>query len=209
MDALTGRGIPVLDFARAVLEVRPPLVQLRAKQLGARDTLDLLRQIRPLASRANTLLFANDRPDLAVLGGCDGVHLGQEDPEPADVQRFWPALRIGISTNGPEQLEAALAQRPAYVACGPVFATRSKDCTEPVEGLEGLRRTVARASAAGCAVVAIGGIDLERAAEVGALGAVGSVIAALMPPVYSPRAVTERALELHRALGGELPDVRS
>jgi thiamine-phosphate pyrophosphorylase len=207
MDALTARGIPVLEFARAVLAVRPRMLELRAKHLGSRATLELLRGLRPLATRSGTALFANDRPDLALLGGCDGVHLGQEDLEPGEVRRCWPQLLVGISTHNPEQLETALAERPDYVAYGPVFETRSKQRAEPVVGLEGLRWAVQRAEAARCTLVAIGGIDLERAGQICALGAVGAAIAALLPPVYSPAAVTERALGLQRALGGSVEAV--
>jgi thiamine-phosphate pyrophosphorylase len=202
MDALTARGIPVLEFAGAVLVVRPPWLQLRAKHLGSRDTLRLLRALRPLATRSGTALFANDRPDLAELAGCDGVHLGQDDLELGDVRRCFPRLRIGISTHNPEQLETALAERPDYVAYGPVFETRSKERAEPVVGIDGLHRAVGLAEAARCTLVAIGGIDLERGREIGALGAAGATIAALFPAVYSPAAVTERAFGLERALGG-------
>jgi thiamine-phosphate pyrophosphorylase len=202
MDALTARGIPVLEFARAILAVCPPLLQFRAKHLGSRDTLGWLRGLRPLATRSGTALFANDRPDLALLGGCDGVHLGQEDLEPSEVRRRWPGLRVGISTHSPEELATALAERPDYVAYGPVFPTRSKERAEPAVGLEGLRRAAGRAQAAQCTLVAIGGVDLERAGQIGALGAVGAALSALLPPVYSPAAVTERALSLQRALGG-------
>ena len=202
MDALTARGIPVLGFAGAVLAVRPALIQFRAKHLGSRETLGWLRGLRPLATRSGTALFANDRPDLALLGGCDGVHLGQEDLEPSEVRRRWPRLRLGISTHNPDELEAALAERPDYVAYGPVFQTGSKERTEPTVGLEGLGRAAERAEAARCTLVAIGGIDLERAPEIRALGAMGALIAALFPPVYSPAAVTERALGLKLALGG-------
>ena len=65
--ALRARGIAIVDFAREVVAARPPLLQLRAKELGARETLDLLRALLPLCRAAGTLLFANDRPDLAVL----------------------------------------------------------------------------------------------------------------------------------------------
>jgi thiamine-phosphate pyrophosphorylase len=202
MDALLARGIPVLEFACAVLEARPSCIQLRAKHLGSRETLAWLRALRPLASRSGTALFANDRPDLALLGGCDGVHLGQEDLEPADVRRCWPRLRVGISTHNPAQLRSALAERPDYVAYGPVFETGSKQRAEPIVGLAGLRWEVGCADAARCTLVAIGGIDLGRAREIGALGAMGAAIAALLPPVYSAAAVTERAFGLMRAFGG-------
>ncbi len=202
MDALVARNIPVLEFARAVLAARPALIHFRAKHLGGRETLEWLRGLRPLAARANTALFANDRPDLALLGGCDGVHLGQQDLEPGDVRRRWPELRLGISTHNPVELEAALAERPDYVAYGPVYETGSKERPDPAVGVAGLRIAATRAEAARCTLVAIGGIDLERARDIRVMGVMGALIAGLLPPIYSPAAVTERALGLKRALGG-------
>src|SRR6185503_17067968 len=86
--AVRARGLSVTDFSARVLEARPPLLQLRAKELGARETLELLSALVPLCRAAGTLLFANDRPDLAVLAGADGVHVGQSDLSVAEVRRF-------------------------------------------------------------------------------------------------------------------------
>ena len=132
--ALRARGIAIVDFAREVVAARPPLLQLRAKELGARETLDLLRALLPLCRAAGTLLFTNDRPDLAVLAGADGVHVGQSDLSVADVRSFAPSLKVGTSTHDAAELEAALAARPDYVAFGPVGATALGDgSTAPLE----------------------------------------------------------------------------
>jgi thiamine-phosphate pyrophosphorylase len=202
LDTLALRGLSAVDFARAVLTVRPPLLQLRAKQCRARDTLAVLRALRPLCTQSGTLLFANDRPDLALLAGCDGVHVGQTDLTVADVRAFAPRLRVGVSTHDPEQLRTALSWDPAYVAYGPVFPTHSKDRPDPVVGLEGLASACAVARASGCPVVAIGGITLERAPGVAELGALGAVIAGLCPEEATLDEVRSRAMDLHRALGG-------
>src|SRR5262245_37247673 len=123
VGTLSARGLSIVDFAARVLAARPTLLQLRAKALGARETLELLRALAPRCGEAGTLLFANDRPDLAVLAGADGVHVGQSDLEVGEVRRFAPSLKVGVSTHSTSELEAALAQRPDYVAFGPVFAT--------------------------------------------------------------------------------------
>lgn len=201
LDTLAARGLEALEFARAVLAVRPPLLQLRAKRASPRETLELLRALVDPCREAGTLLFANDRPDLALLAGCDGVHVGQADLTVADVRRIAPALKIGVSTHDAAQLAAALAAEPDYVAFGPVFSTASKVNPEPVVGLAGLRSAVPLARAHGCPLVAIGGLDEERAAVVGELGVVGAVIGALVP-AEGLSAVTERARSLHRLLGG-------
>jgi thiamine-phosphate pyrophosphorylase len=202
-DSLAPRGLAVVDFARALLRAGPALMQLRAKSLGARDTLALLRALRGPCREAGVPLFANDRPDLAVLAGCDGVHLGQSDLDVVDARAFSPALKLGVSSHDAIELERALAVRPDYVAFGPVFATRSKGDPDPVVGIEGLAQASCDARAAGVSLVAIGGIDLQGAAAVAAHADLGAVIAALLPgPSESLEDVTARAGELSRLLGG-------
>lgn len=200
LTTLTQRGVPVHGFAEQVLQARPPLVQLRAKDASPRETLTLLRWLRPRCSAAGTLLFANDRPDLALLAGCDGVHVGQLDLAVADVRRLGP-LRVGVSTHSPAELEAALAARPDYIAFGPVFGTRSKANPDPDVGLSGLAAAAQRVHAAGLPLVAIGGITTENASAVAQHADLGAVIAELLPR-SDAQSVTERARQLHAALGG-------
>jgi thiamine-phosphate pyrophosphorylase len=198
--SLLALEISPLEFARRVLEARPAALQLRAKQLRARETLALLGDLRPLASKAGTPLFANDRPDLALLAGCDGVHVGQDDLPVGMVRRFARGLRVGVSTHDLDQLEAALAEAPDYVAFGPLFATSSKADPDPVVGLDGLKR--ARKLCTDRPLVAIGGIDLERAPEVARYADCGAVISALLPPEGDLDKVADQAHALHLALGG-------
>ncbi|HOU94845.1 MAG TPA: thiamine phosphate synthase, partial [Polyangiaceae bacterium] len=96
----------------------------------------------------------------------------------------------------------ALAERPDYVAFGPVFATRSKARPEPVVGLDGLERAGALARQANCPLVAIGGIDLARARAVAAHATCAAVIAELFAAGDAPTAIAAHARRLHRALGG-------
>ncbi|HEY3497665.1 MAG TPA: thiamine phosphate synthase [Polyangiaceae bacterium] len=203
VETLRARGLPIVEFADAVLAARPRLLQLRAKASGARETLELLRALKPRCAAAGALLFANDRPDLAVLAGADGVHVGQGDLSLSDVRAFAPQLAVGVSTHGVDELEAALAGRPAYVAFGPVFGTLSKRNPEPTVGSVGLAEAGARARRAGVPLVAIGGIDLERAPSVAEHAAAAAVIGALVPPAGAGmfEAARERALALQAALG--------
>lgn len=193
----------MLEFAQAVLLARPPLLQLRAKKQNARDTLALLRALGPLCKNAGCLLFANDRPDLALLAGCDGVHVGQDDVPLSEVRRLAPGLKVGVSTHDFAQLEAALAERPDYVAFGPVFGTTSKENPDRVVGLDGLAEASRRAERENLPIVAIGGITLERAPAIRERGAIAAVIAALLPEGGGLDEVTERAQSLTRALTGE------
>jgi thiamine-phosphate pyrophosphorylase len=178
---LARRGIELLPFAEAVLAGRPAALQLRAKDRGAAATLDLLRAIAPRAKAAGVPFFANDRPDLASLAGCDGFHVGQEDL-PIDLARkVAPGLLAGVSTHSEEQLAQALALRPSYAAFGPIFGTVSKANADPVVGLDRLARAADRAREAGIPLVAIGGIDLRSAPALARFGVVGAVISALLP----------------------------
>src|SRR5690349_2950293 len=135
LDTLSPRDISPLRFAEAVLTARPALLQLRAKHQPPRVVLDLLEQLKPLCERAGTLLFANDRPDLALLAKTDGVHVGQDDLPLTEVRRLPGRLLVGVSTHDHAQLAEALAQKPDYAAFGPIFATRSKQGADPELGL--------------------------------------------------------------------------
>ncbi len=191
----------VVEFAKRVLAARPALLQLRAKHTGAHDTLELLRALKPLCSAAGTRLIANDRPDLALLAACDGVHIGQEDLPLPLVRKIAPTLLVGVSTHNPAQLAEALAQKPDYVAFGPVFGTTSKERPDETVGLAGLRDAHLAARAAGIPLVAIGGINLARAREVSAHCDLLAVIAALRPKPDSLEGVSEAALALSAAFG--------
>jgi thiamine-phosphate pyrophosphorylase len=190
----------VLAFAERVLSARPPLLQLRAKHTGTRETLELLRALRPLCSKFGARLIANDRPDLAVLGQCDGVHIGQEDLPLPLVRLLAPGLLIGVSTHTLAQLAAALAERPDYVAFGPVFGTASKEREDPSVGLALLAQAHAASQQAGIPLVAIGGINLERAPQVAEHSELAAVIAALQPDRGSLEGVAEAAQALQAAL---------
>lgn len=200
-DFLTERRLSPLPYLEAILSAHPTAVQLRAKALGARQTLALLRLLQARCAAAGVPLFANDRPDLAILARCDGVHLGQTDIELADARRLSSELAIGLSTHRLDEVDIALRHRPAYVAFGPVFATASKPDAEPVVGLDALAEAARRCRAARTPLVAIGGLTLERASLVALRADAGAVISALLP-TEGLSGVAEAARRLHTALGG-------
>ena len=209
VDSLRELGAPseaVTAFARRVLLTQSPpaLLQLRAKHSGARETLELLRALRPLCSDFGVRLIANDRPDLAVLSQCDGVHVGQDDLPVSLVRRLAPGLLVGVSTHNLEQLAAALTDEPDYVAFGPVFATASKERPDPSVGLQLLAQAHSAARRAGIPLVAIGGINLERAREVADHAELAAVIGALLPNRTSLEGVSEAAEALQTALSARL-----
>jgi thiamine-phosphate pyrophosphorylase len=200
VTTLSRRRLSVLDVAGAIARARPAALQLRAKDLAPRETLHLLRAIHPVCRESGVPLFANDRPDLAMLAGCEGVHVGQDDLPVHIVRRIAPMLRVGVSTHTLSEMERALADQPDYVAFGPVFETRSKAKPDDVVGIDGLVTAVARCPVP---VVAIGGIDLERAPDVARASHLGAAIAALLPEDIDAddlAPITERARALHTAL---------
>lgn len=156
------------------------VLQLRLKGAVPASTGALLaaaRRVRALCHRHGALFIVNDRLDVALAAGADGVHLGQSDLPLSDARRVIAAalgprasgFLVGISTHDLEQVRAAVAGGASYLGYGPVFATRTKRDPDPVQGLERLAAAVR--AAAPVPVVAIGGIDPERAAAVAATGA--------------------------------------
>jgi thiamine-phosphate pyrophosphorylase len=189
LDALGRRGdIDPIRFAEAALAARPCALQLRAKNATPEQTLALLRALRPLCTAARVPLVANDRFDLALVSGADMVHLGQEDASPSLARSVAPKLSLGLSTHTPEQLNAALQTHPTYIAFGPVWSTTSKALPDAVVGVAGVKqasrllRVHARESGHAPPLVAIGGVTLERVADVAGYVDAVAVISDLVPP---------------------------
>src|SRR5262245_10258265 len=96
-DACAARGLPLLTVGRALCEARPAVLQLRAKGRSAQEVLAALASLRPWTRAAGIELFLNDRADLAKIGGCDGVHVGQSDLQVASIKEHFSDLRVGLS----------------------------------------------------------------------------------------------------------------
>jgi len=182
LGVLESRRIDPIAFAEAVLAARPAALQLRAKRAPPRDTLSLLRALAPMCHAVSVPLVANDRPDWAIMAGCDMLHVGQADMAIDQVRRLAPGIGVGVSTHTLEQLDAAIASRATYVAYGPVFETSTKQDPDPVVGISGLREAHTRAARAGIPLVAIGGITRERASGLVGIADAVAVIGELLPP---------------------------
>jgi thiamine-phosphate pyrophosphorylase len=165
--------------AEALARGGASVVQLRAKRGSDRRLFELCQEACAGAHRSGALFVVNDRPDVARMVGADGVHLGQDDLPPAEARRLLgPQAIIGRSTHSLAQLRAAAVEPVDYVALGPIFATATKTDAEAVVGLETLRSARALTD---LPLVAIGGIDRERARQAVAAGADGvAVISALL-----------------------------
>jgi thiamine-phosphate pyrophosphorylase len=158
----------IAQCTRAMVAANVGILQLRAKESAPHDTLAYANAMRRAAGSACTLIL-NDRPDLALLAGFDGCHVGQDDISPAAARRILgPDKILGVSTHNTEQVRAASATDSDYIAIGPVFATASKSNHSPVIGLDGVR---AARDLTTKPFVAIGGITPANAAAVIAAGA--------------------------------------
>ena len=152
-------------------------MQLRAKTSPAAEMLALAERLAARARDAAALFVVNDRLDVALLAGADGLHVGQHDLTPSAVRRAVAALpsaaglMIGYSTHNEAQLRAGLDEPVSYLAIGPVFATTTKAEPDPVIGLEGVGRAAAHTRAARVPLVAIGGIDASNVRDVIEAGA--------------------------------------
>jgi thiamine-phosphate pyrophosphorylase len=131
-------------------------------------TVRVARMARRVCDHAGIPLIVNDRVDLALAVGADGVHLGQTDLPIADARRIARTLVIGVSTHDPVQARAACDAGADYIGYGPIFSTATKANPDPVQGLEGLR---VAAGIATVPIVAIGGIAPATARDVFRAGA--------------------------------------
>ena len=180
---ITDRRVSGLSHAEQVarlIDGGATLIQLRDKESSPADFLRQAEAALAVAKRNNVQLIINDRADIALALGADGVHVGQTDLPAGIARRLLGAEAIiGVSTHNAEQLKSASALPVDYVAFGPIFETRTKPDHEPLAGLEGLRS--ARAILGDRPLVAIGGINRTNAAAAIEAGA-GSValIAALL-----------------------------
>ncbi len=158
------------DWLRRLLPCGVRLAQLRIKSADEARLRAEIVAAKALCETAGAQLVVNDHWRLAIEAGCDFVHLGQEDLDTADV----PALRragvkLGLSTHDGPELARALSFDPDYIALGPVYPTTLKRISVAPQGLEPVRRW--RKAVGARPLVAIGGITLERAADIFAAGA--------------------------------------
>jgi thiamine-phosphate pyrophosphorylase len=144
-------------------------LQVRLKPASTREIVRVAQMARRVCHEAGATFVINDRVDIALAVGADAVHLGQTDlPLPAAREISGGRFAFGVSTHDLRQVASAVAQRPDYIAYGPVFATTTKQNPDPVQGLAALRAAVAAAGT--IPVVAIGGITPGTAREVYATG---------------------------------------
>jgi thiamine-phosphate pyrophosphorylase len=169
IDASFSSGTPqLIAFAEQLVAGGCTLLQLRDKRDNPRLMLEEARQLRQSLG-ASIRLIMNDRADLCLAAGFDGVHVGQDDLSPESVRKLIGSERwLGVSTHNPEQVGEADRTSADYIALGPVFSTTSKEKPDPVIGLDGVRRARALTRKP---LVGIGGITRENCRSVIEAGA--------------------------------------
>ena len=199
----------LVDYAKALAAGGCTLLQYRNKSGNARVMLEQARELKkhlgshPNVAKNATLgwstqnsirLMMNDRADLCLAAGFDGVHVGQEDLSPESVRKIiGPDRWLGVSTHNPEQLREADLTSADYLAIGPVFSTSSKDKPDSLVGLEGVRRARALTQKP---LVAIGGITRANAASVIEAGA--DSVAVISDLLRAPRKSAEEFFRVLR-----------
>jgi thiamine-phosphate pyrophosphorylase len=161
--------IPVHDCAQELADAGVRLLQYRNKTAPARELLNYSRSLASLLIPLGVSFIVNDRPDVAVLAGATGIHVGQDDLEVEQTRGLVGEERVlGVSTHNTEQFREAADTSADYLAVGPVFATASKANPDPVTGTEFIRQV---RDLSDKPIVAIGGITLDNAASVIRAGA--------------------------------------
>ena len=178
-----------MHVVEPALEGGVDVVQLRDKEAPDGDVVAAGRELAALCACRDALFFVNDRPDLALACGADGVHVGQDDARVDAVRELaGDRLLIGVSTHSPEQVAAAEASDADYFAVGPVNETPTKP-GRPAVGLELVRHAAEHATKPW---FAIGGIDASNAEDVVAAGARRLAVVRAIRDAADPRiAATE------------------
>lgn len=169
----------VVDVVEESLRAGAPTIQLRDKSSGAAEMFETARVLRELTHEAGALLFINDRLDVALAAGADGVHLGPDDIPVGAARASVPrGFLIGASTDDPEEARRLAATGADYIGCGTVYETFTKPDAGPAIGLDGLERV---ATAVAIPVIGIGGISVHFSQDVAGTSASGvAVVGAVM-----------------------------
>jgi thiamine-phosphate pyrophosphorylase len=181
----------IVDFARELMLGGVTLMQYRNKEGDTRTMLSHAREIKR-ALEGKVKLIMNDRSDICIAAGYDGVHVGQEDLSPEGARMVvGPERIVGISTHNLEQLREADAAPSDYIAYGPVFPTTGKKNPDQLVGLDGLR---AARLATKKPLVAIGGITRANVKAVMDTGA--DSVAIISDLLSSPRKAAEEFIRM-------------
>lgn len=189
-----GRTTEAIVTAALAAGVR--LIQLREKELSLREYVALAGRVRALTAAAGALLIVNDRVDVALAVGADGVHLGQDDFPIPQARRLAPELIIGASTHDVEEALRAQAEGASYINIGPIFPTGTKQWEGEFLGIEGLRRV---AAVARIPFTVMGGIKPDHIPDLVQAGARTIALVTAVTAAPDPESAARGLLETIRA----------
>jgi thiamine-phosphate pyrophosphorylase len=192
-------GYPLADLAAACARGGATLVQLRDKLSETRPFIEEARAVKQALTPFAVPFVINDRVDVAMASGADGVHLGQDDMAVEDARRLLGSdAIIGLSIKSIEEAEAAPVDAIDYVGSGGIYATSSKQQKNTPIGPAGLARIIAvlRRRAPDLPVCGIAGIDASNAAEVIAVGGDGVAVISALSLVPSPETAARQLREI-------------
>ncbi len=170
-------------------------IQFRQKSGNTREMIEVARHMQKLCSASDAVFIVNDRIDVAIAVGADGVHLGQDDfPIPLARELLGEDRIIGGSAATIDEARRCLSEGADYVGFGPVFPTTSKDDAGPVSGIDILKQVVEEIP---LPIIAIGGVGAENTAEVLGAGARGIAVISAVCCQENPEQATR---ELYEAL---------
>ena len=192
-DRMQTRDRDLIAVVTQCLAAGLPAVQVREKDLPAAEVARLCGALRPITAERGALLIVNDRVDVALAVGADGVQRTSTSLSIDDMRRVADKrVRIGASVHSVAEAVSAAAAGAEWLFFGPVYDTPSKRRYGPPQGLSALERVV---SVVAVPVIAIGGVTPERVAEVRAAGAHGVAAISAILSADSPAAVTQRFLD--------------
>jgi thiamine-phosphate pyrophosphorylase len=195
VDPAAARGRALAELAAAAARGGATLVQLRDKEGTTRVMVAQATAIRAALAPHRVPLIVNDRVDVVLAAGAEGVHLGRDDLDVRTARRLLgPRPIIGATVRSEDDVAALVPGAIDYVCIGGVFATTSKDNPDPPIGFDGLNRLAAlvRARVPGIPVGAIAGIDERNAAEVIRAGADGIAVVSAVAAASDPEAAARR-----------------
>jgi thiamine-phosphate pyrophosphorylase len=199
LDRGASRGRDLADLLESALAGGCRMVQLREKEWPSGRLLPLAQRLRARCAAAGATFIVNDRVDLALAVGADGVHLGQDDlPARAARPLLRPGMILGVSTHDIDQARAAQADGADYIAVGSMFPTATKADFQLV-GPDLLRKLRPGISVP---LIGIGGITHDNVQEVIRAGADGVAVISAVGAAADPRAASERFLVLIRSARG-------
>ena len=199
VDPERAGGYALADLAARCARGGATLVQLRNKHSETRALIEEARAIKQALAPFAVPFVVNDRVDVAMASGADGVHLGQDDMAVEDARRLLgPNAIIGLSIKSVAEAEAARLDLVDYVGSGGVYASSSKQQKNPPIGPAGLARIIAalRRRAPALPVCGIAGIDASNAAEVIAAGADGVAVISALSLVPSPETAARQLRDI-------------